>query len=146
MSNDAAQLSPACLKWRYQGNVPHGLPRCFREIRRRYAHLQFLICPRHGGCEYAAHQGLHSIPKVSHENCPDFLTNLSLDVQLMECVRGPGKLKGKEGTRGWGAHENRTRLRLAAAEIRHLANSEGAQWKHLRGSRRHPISAWTTNY
>lgn len=34
---------------------------------------------------------------ASHENCSNFLTNLLLDFQLMECVREPGKLKGEKG-------------------------------------------------
>ena len=75
-------------------------------------HLQVLICPLRSGCVYSAHQGLHSTPNTSHENRPHFLNNLLLDVQFVECVCGPGKLKGEEGTPGLGSHENENKVHL----------------------------------
>lgn len=58
------------------------------------------------GCGLSA---LHSISNVSHENYSNFLPNLVLDFQLMECVHEPGKLKEEEGTEGLGSHENKNK-------------------------------------
>lgn len=78
--------------------------------KRFYAPSPSPICPLSSDCAYSAHQGLHSTPDVSNENCPNFLTNLLFGVQLMECVHGPGKVKGEEGTPGLDSHENKKKV------------------------------------